>query len=392
MKPTVQCKKERRELETPTGGFTIERVSGHHDELGSGFELWDKTSPQLERALSFYDRLSSESLPETAWLGKPSKEKYKKEIDAIIDVVLDVLGTCVAVDIREEIKSLQEGIDEAQQLVGEYRELSLTAPPKSSLSLPNALWTKSKEGCIQAITEHLATVEQMRQQITEIKGRFRAQLQEMGIEVAEDDVDELLLPITQDDIVTMSAVIRNVAGITEQLERLIEASMELPSQTRRYYGVYLLLVYAIAFVQARYVREIEHVHIPKLHKFEEEARKNIAEAQTQILRGGPREQLKANIDASKTTIQACQCLATALVEQKSVVARENEKTQRMYAAAVNTYRTVRLSLNVAGLIRDCQKAFQALRQLHVPSMRPFQNLQLKEEMQHLAERMIREET
>jgi hypothetical protein len=71
----------------------------------------------------------------------------------------------------------------------------------------------------------------------------------------------------------------------------------------------------------------------------------------------------------------------------NAIARENEQTKLMLAAAVNTYKTVRLSLNVAELMSDCRTAFQALRQLRLPRLRTFQNLQLKSEMQRLAARM-----
>ncbi len=59
----------------------------------------------------------------------------------------------------------------------------------------------------------------------------------------------------------------------------------------------------------------------------------------------------------------------------------------MLDAAINTYQAVRLSLNVAEMMRDNAKAFSALRQVRLPRLRTFQNLQLRAEMQRLAERM-----
>jgi hypothetical protein len=80
-----------------------------------------------------------------------------------------------------------------------------------------------------------------------------------------------------------------------------------------------------------------------------------------------------------------------LRKQRNAVAAEEQRTSRMLAAAANTYNTVRLSLNVAELMSDCQAAFRALRNLQVPQLRPFQNLELKDEMQRLAERMLDKE-
>jgi hypothetical protein len=64
----------------------------------------------------------------------------------------------------------------------------------------------------------------------------------------------------------------------------------------------------------------------------------------------------------------------------------------MLAAAANTYKTVRVSLNVAELMSDCEKAFHALRQLQLPRLRTFQNLELKTEMQRLTELMLDRKT
>ena len=70
---------------------------------------------------------------------------------------------------------------------------------------------------------------------------------------------------------------------------------------------------------------------------------------------------------------------------------DNRKVRVLQAAAVNTYRTVCLSLNVAELIGYCDAAFRALRELRLPPLKPFQGIQLTEEMQKLAERVIAKE-
>ncbi len=97
--------------------------------------------------------------------------------------------------------------------------------------------------------------------------------------------------------------------------------------------------------------------------------------------------MKANIDAATLTIEACRALASVLLDQQNDIARENEHTKSMYGAAVNTYRTIRLSMNVAELMSNCRQAFGALRQLRLPRLRTFQNLQLKGELQRLTERL-----
>jgi hypothetical protein len=40
------------------------------------------------------------------------------------------------------------------------------------------------------------------------------------------------------------------------------------------------------------------------------------------------------------------------------------------------------------MMSDCQKAFQAMHNMQLPRLRPFQSMQLKEEMQRLTERIL----
>src|ERR1039457_4918693 len=355
----------------------------------TGVELWSKVSPPLEKALASYDKKDSEPLPDTAWFGD-SKARCQKELDETLDAVVVVLEACGAAECRRELRHLEIEITESRKRIAQCREQALSAPTQSSLSPPTSLWTKSREDLALSIADEEREIEGMRRRIEPLKEEFRNQLRQIGLAVDPDEADSLLLPI-QDSVVSMAAVITNIAKLTEQLEGLVEESRELPSHTRRYYGIYVLLVYAIDRIQMHFIEEIDNTYLPKLYRFEQDARLNTADVQTQISRGGPKEQLTANTEAGKTTIKACRFLADVLRKQRGVVAAENDCNKRTLAAAANTYKTVRLSLNVGELMSDCQTAFRALRQLRLPRLRPFQNLELKEELQSLAEHLLNKE-
>ena len=62
-------------------------------------------------------------------------------------------------------------------------------------------------------------------------------------------------------------------------------------------------------------------------------------------------------------------------------------TLRVLGAAANTYRTVRIATDVRRVFGECQAAFKGLRELSLPALRTFQNVQLNEELQQLAERV-----
>jgi hypothetical protein len=185
--------------------------------------------------------------------------------------------------------------------------------------------------------------------------------------------------------------ISNICRITEQLQGLVDASKEAPAETKRYYGMYVLLVFAVDRLQTHFITEIDEHFLPRIAGHEKEAVRHVADAQAQIKGGGPREQLEANISGNNRSIEACRLLACRLRDYHRAILNDNREVRILEAAAVNTYRTVCLSLNVAELIGYCDAAIRALRELHLPPLRPFQSVQLTEEMQKLAGRVVSED-
>jgi hypothetical protein len=349
-------------------------------------ELWRDSSTQLDKALAAFERKDSGSLPETSWFGD-SQAKSQKEIDQMIDAVLIVLGSSGAAACRAKVRTTEKAVTEARAKIGRLREQSLSAPPRASLSTGAAIITPSREDLEQKIAAEERAIADMQRQVKQFKDEFRGHLREIGIEVSSEGADYFLLCV-QDDLLTMAAVITHISAIAGQLQDLVDKSRENPDDTIRYYGIYVLLVYGIDRIQRFFIESIEKKHIPVLHESEEKALRNISDAGAQIRNGGPKDALDANIAASNLTLRACRYMADALDSQKSQILGENRQTIRMLGAAANTYRTVKLSHDVTRMIGDCQRAFQSLCDLKVPRLRPFENVQLKDEMQRLAENML----
>jgi len=353
--------------------------------------LWDRVSRRVEKALTIYDKMESPSTRDSTWIPfVESKESCQKELDEILDALLEVLETCGAAGYRKSIRGLQVDIAKSKTRVGEYREQILGAPPDASLNFVNGLWTGSREGLEDQIADEIDHIAEREAQIESLKEAFRKHLKEIDIRVSPEVADSFLLPV-EDGIVSIAAVIANIGHLTEQLQRLVDQSGESPTHTKRYYGVYVLLVLAVDRIERHFVIDVDEVFIPKLRGFEEEANQNIANAQVLISSGGSKDLLLANISAGESTIEACRFFADTLRSQGRAIGDRNRATQQTLADAVHTYKTVRLSLDVAGMIGQCEAAFQALRELKLPQLRTFQNLQLKGELERLAARIVEKE-
>jgi hypothetical protein len=350
--------------------------------------LWEKASPDLEKALTIYDRKESPDLPASTWIPlRRTKESCQKDIETILDTVLAILGTCGAAGYRTRIRNLQADIATSQARLGRYREQLLSAPAEKAQNFVEGMIVSSREVITDQIADESDRITEKTQQIESLKAGFREHLKNIGINVPADTADSYLLPV-EDNIIAMAAVISNIGRLTEQLQQLVDASKEASTETKRYYGMYVLLVFAVDRIQTHFVREIDENFLPRLNGYEADAAQHIESAESQISNGGPQEQLTANIAANRKTIEACRLMAEILQSHRRSVLDENQKVQILEAAAVNSYRTVCLSFNVAELIGYCESAFRALRELRLPPLRTFQNAQLNEQLQKLAERMI----
>ena len=302
--------------------------------------LWDKASPDLEKALAIYDKKESQDIPGSTWIPfRTTQESCQRDIEAILDTVLAVLGTCGAAGYRTRIRNLQADIATSQARIGTYREQMLSAPAEQSQNFVEGLIVSSKEFLKDHIADETDRITEKKQQIQDLKVGFKQHLQHIGINVSPDTADSFLLPV-EDNIVSMAAVISNIGRLTEQLQQLVDASNESPAETRRYYGMYVLLVFAVDRIQTHFVREIDENFLPRLSGYEGDAAQHIESAESQIPLGGPREQLTANIAANRKTIEACRLMAGTLQSHRRTVLDENRQVQILEAAAVNSYRTV----------------------------------------------------
>jgi hypothetical protein len=372
------------------------RTLGHTDEFKkveepSKPEIWNQVSPLLERGLSIYDRKESAATPDfTLNPLRDSKNSCRKDLEQILDKLLDVLGLCGAIEYRNRIRLLGANNASSRERIGNFRQQLLSAPAEKSLNAIEGIWTRSREGLQEQIDLEADAIANREQQIENSKLGFREHLKELGMDLSPQAADSFLLPI-EDDIILMAAVISNIKQLTVELERLLSGRREELGDAMRYYGVYLLLVLALDRLEKQFIKKVDEEFLLRLKYLSADARQIIADARSQISKGGPQAILLANIETNNRTISGCELFAKVLESQRRTILDRNTETQRVFGAAVNTYRTVRIATDVRKVIGECQMAFKALRELSLPPLRTFQNIQLNEELQRLAERLAAKE-
>ncbi len=347
-------------------------------------KVFGAVEPKLSEHLDLMDR--QERLPERRWFGA-DKRSNQRAMDELLDEAIKALCVSGLDDCRQRLRALEREAREGRRTLNRYRRERISAPPKAALNWAEA-WRKSKEDYDRLIADEEKHIEACQKQIKNLKTEFAKQMRAIGLDLSDEAVESLLSSVSGDDFISMCIVFDNVKMVTEQLRKLTEQTGEDLASAKRYYGMYVVLVKVLDRVQKQFIRKIRDVYIPQLQKFSERAQSNIAEARRLIEAGqGDAAILQANIRSNELTQRAAEYYADYLRQQARMVENENRELQKTLATALNTYKTVKLSSDVAMLISRGLRNFDAIMKLRLPVLREFRNSALQRKFQILTQQM-----
>ena len=361
------------------------------DPVAAGQELFNRVERDLGKALGKFE--SHEALPEKSpwWdvIGvKETKISNDEAIEDLLRAVTMVLAGEGAGDLRSEAKAIQKGIRDANFDQDEMRRKRDTAPPQESLGKAEDLIVTSREEYDEMISESQAKQEDLRLALLDVEKQFIEALSRTGLKIEDQAARSLLGTLAGERFSDLAITIANVRLVTEQLHRLADESGEAPELTRKYYGLYVLLVRLVDVAQDDYVRWVREVAIPKLDIILKDAEAQRKEALSGKAADPDRaEAFQRNVDQLELTQTAAVRYIEYLKVQAEGVERGNQEVEKDLRLAANTWRTVDLSLETADLIRRGSEAFGALMTLELPPLRGFEGTELRERFQSLERRM-----
>ncbi len=347
-------------------------------------QLLEKVLPTLESTVELVDR--HDELPtKTINPFDHDQASNQSSIDGLLDEAIEALEVAKVTEHRNRIRELQLEVRLSNRRIADYKRKKLGAAPKSELTrFQRVTLVKSREDYADLIKEETVANKGRARELVSVKAEFAKELRNIGLDIDDAGVDALLGAVSGDEFVAMLTVFRNIKSITEQLQTLTDESGESMDVAKRYYGMYVVLVQTMDRLQTTFVNEIETVHIPKLYEYSAKAQANIEEAEELIESGGgDAEVLRGNIESNRMTQTAAEIYVDYLRESARVVSRENGQTKKNLATAQNTYKTVRLSGEVATLMRTGRQNFESLMQLELPKIRDFGNEAVKKEFSRM---------
>ncbi|MDF1838340.1 MAG: hypothetical protein P1V35_10755 [Planctomycetota bacterium] len=348
-------------------------------------KMFGKVIEPLTDASEAY--LKHDELEEDTWFGT-DKDDNQETINGLLNDAIDALGVSEIATTRQELRTLEERIEELQKNQMSDREARLGAPLEADLNRVQKTITTSQEDYDERIAAADKEMGEAKTRILQLQMNFVRQMRAIGVELDLDGAKGLLSTVTGDDFVQMCVVFDNVRGMTGQLQELTEQSGESLDAAKRYYGSYVVLIRIMDHVQKDFIRRAREEMAPKLGELAMKAQAIALEAEANIANGGDRTIGEQNIRSNELTVRATQLYAEYLLNQADEIEARNDLLQVSLRDAQNTYDTVALSSEVAKLLQDGSRNFAALLKLDLPPLRGFENAELRAEFERLSEQMV----
>ncbi len=317
-----------------------------------------------------------------------SDTRAGRRLDGLLDQAVDLLAASDVTRLRQQIRERRAQIQDLNRRMADWQIAMIGAPPESGLADDMLGWLGPRtrdqyQSRIDAARTELARHEA---EFDRLKQDFVDGLNRIGVQIDREQVDGLLGMATADDLVGMAAVFENMRGINQALLEATRATGESMEVARRYYGIHAVMMDIAVQMHERVLNRVDEDYLARLGRLVEETTRLHEQTRRQLAAERDdrlRAVLRNNAAAQELTLRAADQYRARLTAQRRQVAAAHDRLRHERDVAVNTFRTVDLSGSLLDLINASGRAFDALMQLQIPELRPFENLDMQREFERL---------
>ena len=343
-------------------------------------EIWGDLIEELDTGLDIL--IKTKDAPDSA-IFKKDKLSLRTDFNKILDKIITLLSDPNIQDSRNKIDVYRNHIKETKREIREYREKKVVAPQGHMVKT-------TKDGYDKKIQIARQDIEQLKNQIEETHLQLVESFKAIGLNLDIDQVAVILSRVDSENIIQMSAVFDVLKQITEQLIKLTKSSGEDIETAKRYYGMQVILIETVIYMQNKYIEQLNNEFLPKLKGIVSETSVLHRNTKRSISKASHPNQKKVytkNLEAQKLTIKVARLYMDNFKSQRGKVEKAKSKALGDLELARNTYETVTVSAELMNLLNSNQESFEVIMNLQVPEIVPFENLEMKEEFQRLSLRM-----
>ena len=342
--------------------------------------IWEDVIGKLEKGLEINREM--EKAPAHTIFGE-DKASLRKDFDSVLDDIINLLLDDNLLNYRKNIQNSEAQIASAERDILRYREKKIVAPMESRIKTTKAQYEEK-------ILEARETITQERKRIAETKLAMSENFKELGIDLTPAQIDVLLSRIDGDDIIQMTLVMDVLKQITTQLLGIMQESNEELGQAKKYYGMHMVLLELVVYIQDKLVNKITYNYLPKIDQIIEHTKSMLAKTNQKI---SDEENLRRrniyyqNYQSQQLTLKTALLYRQNLLNELHQVREAMGVSRKNLDLSRNTYETVTLSSDLFKIIASSQEMMREVMKLQIPTIIPFENIQMREKYQELTEKL-----
>ncbi len=346
---------------------------------------WDKLTSSLNNALELRDK--QDSLPNSAWFGEDKRSNAGK-INKLLDSALSILINGEAGQMRHEASELRVKIAKLRVELDSLRNKKITAPDSNYYVL---FWRMTKEKAEKRIAEIEHEIKSSEESLAVINEKLAESLKNIGLDLDASQVEILMNSVTGDDLLQNAIVFDNVKKIVVKLEELAQNDSNSLDITRRYSGLYLVLNDLLIYTQEELINKIDSSYKPNLSAIIKEADSLQRDAKNKSRNNSytpvQRESFIKNAESNALTVRVANLYVKLLDQQKNATLESIKSLKLNRDLAENTYKTVKSSGELRGLIHSGLSLFDTINALKMPELKIFESGAMRLEFEEINRRL-----
>ena len=334
-------------------------------------EIWDDLKDKFDDIKELKSKRNQ--APDESIFGK-TKRDYDEKIESIFQILSVITNDPQIVKDRSTLEKLKSKIESS--------ELK-SADLKTKAQLATG---KDKEKLIDRSNSHQTDINEYNDSRNELLFNVQNRLEAYGLSLDTDQVKVLLSRVDADDIIGMTTSFSVIAKLTQQFSEATLESGENLQIARNYYFMHVILLELQMHIQRNYIDRLKNVYLVKLGKLKRENGTLITETKSLVgsSKGSHKKVAEQNLKSQQFTRKVLVLYEEILRKDLYKIQNGLKKVNDNYLVALNTYKTVNVSADLAALMAGNNNLFNEVMSLQAPELIPFENLQIQDAFETLS--------
>ena len=337
-------------------------------------EIWDDLKDKFDDIKELKSKRNQ--APDESIFGK-TKRDYDEKIESIFQILSVITNDPQIVKDRSTLEKLKSKIESSELKSAELKTKAQLATGKD------------KEKLIDRSNSHQTDINEYNDSRNELLFNVQNRLEAYGLSLDTDQVKVLLSRVDADDIIGMTTSFSVIAKLTQQFSEATLESGENLQIARNYYFMHVILLELQMHIQRNYIDRLKNVYLVKLGKLKRENGTLITETKSLVgsSKGSHKKVAEQNLKSQQFTRKVLVLYEEILRKDLYKIQNGLKKVNDNYLVALNTYKTVNVSADLAELMEGNNNLFNEVMSLQAPELIPFENLQMQNEFEAITLQM-----